>query len=110
MNATGRWKLRWRTAPKSWFSERSRRSTQNRSRAMRFALDRTLQQIAQFPFSGAWCGVRYPNLNEMPETYRVIAFSDMVLFYRLIEAEQIILVVQIQTTAMDTPTPEVLNR
>jgi plasmid stabilization system protein ParE len=77
---------------------------------MRFSLDRTLQQIAQFPYSGSWCGARYPNLGEMPETYRVITFSDMLLFYRLIEDEQIILFVHMQMTVMDTPTPGMLTR
>lgn len=45
----------------------------------------------------------------MPETYRVITFSGMLLFYHLIEDEQIILVVHMQTTAMDTPIPEILT-
>lgn len=46
----------------------------------------------------------------MPETYRVVTISTMLLFYRIIEDEQIILIAHIQTTAMDTPRPETLNR
>ncbi len=106
MNSGERWRLRWRDPPRAWLRERSRLLTPTRSRAERFALDRALQRIAQFPYSGLWCGTRYDTLLDMPETYRLMTLGDLVLFYGIFEHERIILFVHAQTTAMDAPRPK----
>jgi hypothetical protein len=81
-----------------------------RRRAIRMALDRRLQQIAQFPYSGVWSGTRYPVLVALSEVHRVVQVGSLLFFYYLQEETQTIIAAHVQTTAMDIPMPDVFTR
>ncbi|MGI8854552.1 MAG: hypothetical protein ACR2JW_02265 [Thermomicrobiales bacterium] len=79
-----------------------------RRRTLRFAFDRSLQQIAQFPYSGQRCNVRFADLKDISDAYRVLIIQDLFLIYFLDEAAQMIVLIHVQTTTMDAPRPEML--
>jgi hypothetical protein len=95
---------------KEWLDQRIHRITPARRRALRFAFDRSLQRIAQFPFSGQRCNVRFAELNGLADSYRVLRIQDLILIYFIDETERMIVLVRHQTTAMGTPTPEMLSQ
>jgi hypothetical protein len=62
-----------------------------------------MQQMARYPYGNPWCASRYEHLSAVPKTHRVAIIDEVLLFYRVIEDERIILFVHAQTTAMNVP-------
>jgi plasmid stabilization system protein ParE len=108
MSISGRLRIRWRPKAKDWLDQYVHRLTPTHRRTLGFTFDRRIQQIAQFPYSGQRCGTRFDHLSNLADEYRVVIIQELLLIYYIDQTERMIILVHLQTTTMDTPTPEML--
>lgn len=103
MNTGERWRIRWTPRARSWLDHYRNRLSPSRRNRLRFALDRKIQQIAQFPESLPACNTRYEELRDLSDSYRVAVIENVILVYLIADTQQMIVFVHTQSMAMDMP-------
>lgn len=103
MSAMSLWHLRWLRSAREWLNEHQQQLSAERRRTLRFAFDRRLQVIAQFPYTSAKASMRYDSCADAPETYRVANVDGLLLFYLIDVPKHTLVVVRVQPSTMNVP-------